>query len=487
MRTRPAMSARAPHSRIDRPIARAGFDMAIVLALAALFRLPALAADFWFDEIYSYERFARHARSVADIFFSAALKHDNNHHLNTLALYLLGDQSNWIIYRLPGAVAGMAAVAAAMSIGRRRSRIEGLVTGVLAATSFLVVVYSTEARGYAWLLAFAAIGFLALDRFLASGGRSSLAIFWLSIVAGLAAHPAILHFYLGALLWSGFRLRSRPRELVRLHVVPVAWIAIWLLVVTRGSVVGGGPPWTWPRIGDEALAWTLGYPLSTVPVAIAGGIALALVLWDAWRLQAEESDEWLFSLGTIVGPIVLMAALSPPLLFPRYFLVPLFFLLPVIGRRLAALAQTFPGGRWAAGAIVIAFVIGNGVHVATFARERHGNHVAALQMIAGAADHVTVSSWSLDQWTELPLAFYSPRLGLDRRVTYVPRADLASRPADAPRIDWALEVSQPCTPPTEPRRVLPGTNDTYVLVGSFPVCGPSGMSWLVYARERSGP
>ncbi len=75
------------------------------IAMALAFRLPALLTDFWFDEVFSYERFVRHARSIGDIFFGDALKHDNNHHLNTLTLYLLGEQSNWILYRLPSLIA----------------------------------------------------------------------------------------------------------------------------------------------------------------------------------------------------------------------------------------------------------------------------------------------------------------------------------------------------------------------------------------------
>jgi hypothetical protein len=122
-------------------------------------------------------------------------------------------------------------------------------------------------------------------------------------------------------------------------------------------------------------------------------------------------------------------------------------------------------------------------------RERHGNHVTALQMIVEGGQTTTsgrvlVGSWSLDHWTALPIAFYATRLGLQDRLEYVPRLDVAQRVAsqDAP-VDWALEVTQPCAAPPAPSRALPAGGPTYVLKKSFAVCGPSGMSWYLYARS----
>jgi hypothetical protein len=59
----------------------------VVLAvlLGAALRLACLSAEPWLDEIWSWE-LAREARSPAGGFL--VLRHDNNHHLNTLWLLL---------------------------------------------------------------------------------------------------------------------------------------------------------------------------------------------------------------------------------------------------------------------------------------------------------------------------------------------------------------------------------------------------------------
>jgi hypothetical protein len=475
---------RSERGRASRRRGRA-VDVALIVVFAALIRLPALFTDLWFDEILSLERYARSAGSISDIFFAAALKHDNNHHLNTLALYWIGDQARWVVYRLPAFVCGLVGVAAVVLIGRRRSRLEGLACGGLVAASYMMSVYSTEARGYSWLLAFVALAFLALDRFLASGSRPALVAFWIATGAGLAAHPAILHFHLGAVLWSGFRLRLRPMELARLYAVPALWIVAWAVVVTRGSIVGGGPPWTWGEIVDQSLAWTFGYPAAFLPWVVSAAAAGGLVLWDARRLWLEGSDEGLFYIGVILGPVVFLAALSPPYLFPRYLLVPLLFLLVVAGRRLASWSRS---GRWQPAVCALAagaLLLGNGVHIRSLARERQGNHTRAVQEIARSASDAPalVTSPSLDDWTELPLRFYGRALGLEGRIAYVPRANVAGRSGAAQPITWIIEPAQPCTPESPTVWTLrPG--QTYDLDARYPVCGPSGMSWSLYSRSR---
>lgn len=450
-------------------------------AFALLLRARAMFTDFWLDEIWSYD-LARRARSAADIFFSPGLKLDNNHQLNTLWLYVLGDEPHWVLYRLPALVAGVLAVVVAYAAGGHRSRMEGWFAGLGVAASFTMVVYSTEARGYALVLLFALLAFVALRRYLDAPSLVGAARFWIWIALGLAAQTSILHFYLGAILWSGYRLRGRSRDLLLLHGVPAAWGGLWAALVLFGSRIGGGPAWTWRSIGDQSLAWTFGYPMAIVPAWLAAGAAGALVVWDAHRLWREGSDEGLFCVGAIFGPPVLVAALSPPWLFPRYFLVSLLFLLLVAARSLARLWCRPGWGRPAAGAILLLFVAGNARHIVPFSEYGRGLGSQAIRDMATSrpSGEIFVTGRPVDLWSSLPMAYYEHAFGLGDRLRYVPAADL-QKPGALPHLDWL--IVQSLTADEAPVAAVSLTGDQFVLQHTYPQYGPSGMRWWLYRRE----
>jgi hypothetical protein len=439
--------------------------------------------DFWLDEIWSYN-LARRARSVADIFLSPDLKSDNNHQLNTVWLYVLGDQRDWVLYRIPALVAGVLAVAVAYSIGGHRSRLEGMLAGLGVAGSFMMVVYSTEARGYALVLLFALLAFVALRRYLDAPSLAAGWWFWLWIVIGLAAQTSILHFYVGAFLWSGYRLRGRWRDFVRLHAVPAVWGGLWTTMVLFGSRIGGGPAWTWHSIGDQSLAWTFGYPLSVVPAWLAAGAAGALVIGDARQLWREGSDEGLFYVGAIFGPPILVAALSPPWLFPRYFLVSLLFLLLVAARSLARLSRRAAWGRPTTAAVLLLFVAGNIRHIVPLSAYGRGLASQAVREMADSSSPagVFVTGLPVDLWSSVPIPFYEHALGLGDRLHYVPRGDL-QKPGAPARIAWLIVQRQTDQTPPDDAVGLTGYG-RFVLRHDYPQYGPSGMQWLLYRWNK---
>jgi hypothetical protein len=453
-----------------------------IAALALVLRARAMFTDFWLDEIWSYD-LARRARSAADIFYSPDLKLDNNHQLNTLWLYVLGDQHHWVVYRIPALVAGLLAVAVACAIGRHRSRAEGVFAGLGVAVSFMMVVYSTEARGYALVLLFALLAFIALRRYLDTPSVGAAAWFSLWIVLGLASQTSIVHFYLGAVLWSGYRLRGRWRDLVVLHMVPAGWAVLWTALVLFGSRIGGGPPWIWSSVGDQSLAWTFGYPLSVAPAWLAAGAAGALVVWDARQLWREGSDEGLFSVGAIFGPPILVAALAPPWLFPRYFLVSLLFLLLVAGRSLARLWCRPGWGRPAAVAIALLFVAGNVRHIVPFSEYGRGLASQAIRGMTRSdqSGEIFVTGRPVDLWSSMPIDFYEHALELGNRVHYVPQADF-QKPGASAHVDWLIVQRQ--TDEAAPEEAVAAADGRFVLQHAYPQYGPSGMQWLLYRRER---
>ncbi len=137
----------------------------IVIAAAA--RILGAINDLWLDEILAI-RTACSVPSVAKIF--TGLHSELNHHLYTLYLYLLPPDTNPFDCRIPSLMAGVGTVVLAGLIGRRRSRACGLIALVLFGSSYVMVLYSSEARGYALAVFFALAAFHLLDRHLETSG-----------------------------------------------------------------------------------------------------------------------------------------------------------------------------------------------------------------------------------------------------------------------------------------------------------------------------
>src|SRR5262245_3200438 len=126
-----------------RPLALLGVFAALLLGLAL--RLPALASEFWLDEILSWQ-LAREAGSPTGVF---AVRHDNNHHLNTAWLALWPDGAPVSCYRLLALLAGLASVVVAAWVARRWGTAEAVFAAALFACDYWLVIAATEARGYA--------------------------------------------------------------------------------------------------------------------------------------------------------------------------------------------------------------------------------------------------------------------------------------------------------------------------------------------------
>jgi hypothetical protein len=146
---------------------RIGVIGAIVAVAGAALRVVGAAGEPWIDEIWTVT-VLRTLRSPVEIF--TAFRHDNNHWLNSLSLYpLVKAQAPPWTWRLPALLAGCLATPLAMIVaanltpaGRRRAAV--LLAGVLFAACHFMVVYGSEARGYAGSLSFGLLSLLAVVR-----------------------------------------------------------------------------------------------------------------------------------------------------------------------------------------------------------------------------------------------------------------------------------------------------------------------------------
>src|SRR5262249_34317686 len=136
----------------------------VIVAAAGVVRLIGARGDLWLDEIWTLLLIAP-VRSMGEILLD--IGHDNNHHLNSIYLYLIGPHASPLAQRGLAVALGTATVVVAglAAAPRGPARIFAM---LLFAFAYPMVHYGSEARGYAGLVLFLLLAafFLqhALDR-----------------------------------------------------------------------------------------------------------------------------------------------------------------------------------------------------------------------------------------------------------------------------------------------------------------------------------
>jgi hypothetical protein len=455
--------------------------VAALTAAGAVVRAIPCANEFWLDEIWTYYG-ALGLDSALGVF--TRIHHSNNHHLNTLFFYWLGDQREWAVYRMPALAAGTAAIPLAAALGARRGRLEAVLAAALVATSFALVHYASEARGYSLATAFALAALLALLRFLERGGAASAALFAGATCLGILSQLVFVAFWCGALALSGLRLARRPgparariADALRLHLAPAVLLALLAAIDLRHLVVGGGPPLVARELAARTLGFSLGLPVRPALAPVYALLALALFALGLRRLVRERDDLWILHLVAIaLAPAAILAALRPAVVEPRYFVIgsALFLLLLA---RLAGHALRAGGLRRAAALAGLAcFLAGNAVHIARFLELGRGGFQAALRFMAERSSGPIVVGSDQDFRNGMVLRFYARLLPPGRVLDYRPRSRW---PEGGP--EWIVihRRERPARPLAE--IAFPDAG-RYRLASEFDHAGISGFYWGLYRR-----
>src|SRR3569623_2039880 len=103
------------------------------IALAGLVvRIIAAQGGLWTDEASSVI-YAAQARDAAGVFLR--INHDNNHHLYSLWLQVIGPAASPLLARSPSILAGALSIVAAAVLAGRRSATAGIVAALLFAVA----------------------------------------------------------------------------------------------------------------------------------------------------------------------------------------------------------------------------------------------------------------------------------------------------------------------------------------------------------------
>ena len=450
---------------------------AIILLATSVFVICA-RGELWFDEVLSLQ-WAKNASTPWQLLTD--YRHDNNHLLNSLWLWLVGIKAPELVLRALAVASGAATLVLIYLLGGIFSPRTKLVPLILAAGSYAIVLYSSEARGYAPALA-ASLGCLWI--WLRAEGRPTLPAilaFWALAAAGLLAHPTVVYFLAALGCWQLGRkhLADRARlEDVRNALLwfspPAGWAMVLYIFFFRGMDVAGGPTLTPLAIAADFFHHGLGIPGGPdhpwVGVIAGAALTLAGLVWGSHPLAGQRI---FFLMLLVVFPVLGYWLAGREYVYFRYFLVclpPLFLLLGCLAERL-----------WLAGQVGKAFVyvalalsLGAQIPpVLELARQGRGACLAVLQTIKQGSGGLTDVFSDHDMLVGMVFEHYRASEPGGDSIVYRTQWSMP-----AGHCEWLL--AQPARLPVTATREIDG--QLYHHVQTFFRSRVSGADWILYRR-----
>lgn len=397
------------------------------LCAGAVLRVLASLNDLWLDEIWTLWMLGQEVKEPLDL-VRGAMRHDNNHLLNSAWMDALGPHRPSIVYRLPAILAGTLSIAIAWAIGRQRSRAAARLAAAAFAISYVLVNCQSEARGYGVLSACVLAAQWAMQaRFFrgrgeavpaAEGGPVHAVWFNVACLIGLVSHATFVLWYVAALAWTGVKIAAGNGTVARKlgtvaawHALPLAALATVYLGFYRGMTIGGGPESSLLATVCQTLSLVAGGPAGPPTAAIVAGCVAAvaaLCLVQAARPAADEAA--FFLLAILVVPAAVLAVAPIAHYAIRYLLVPSIVLLVLITRELPELCR---GSRLLRGVVValaVAAAGGNLARDAMLIARGRGGYAATLEWMrsASADPHGVITCYSNHEFrNRLLIAYHS--------------------------------------------------------------------------------
>ncbi len=456
----------------------------VVITIGTMARLWAATDEMWLDEIWSWAR-TELINSPTQVF--TAIRHDNNHHLVTLWMYFWGFREHWIVYRLPSLAAGVGTMVLATIMARSAGPLATLTAAALTASSYLLILYGSEARGYALAGFFALAGCLALERFLVSCRWLPVVMFWGAVTLGYLSHLTFVHFHLGAIAWSLAALHRRTTRwsafawaLVQLHAVPILVLAAFYFVSLRGMEFGGSDPHSTLQVLFDAAAQPLG-GRSSAPIMtwLLAAVSLVCGYLAIDQMRREKCDLWVqFAVTVFVSPALICLLSRATGIYVRYFYIPILFELLLVSYLTARLWRSVGLAPIFALLVVAVAVVRNVADWQDFSQGGRGQYLVAMRYMADHTTDDTIRIEADSPRTELVVVYAAAHAHVARNVEHgkSPRGPSGSS-------EWYVTHSElPGWRPAAALRALDGKQ--FDLQGIFRHAGLSGFDWAVYRRAQ---
>ena len=465
--------------------------LGVVCGVFAAVRFACLFNDLWMDEIWSLD-LLRTIHSPGEIL--SVLRHDNNHPLNSLFLYLLMPATHEWTYRLLSWATGVATIWLAGIIARRQFLLlhpqdsaaqvnaAGLLTAIVFGGSYLLIHYSSEARGYAPAVCLGLLAYYALLRGFDAPWSGWAVVFWCASGLSLLSHLVAMQIMLAGLGWSAAKalLARSDRRAAWLRLawwhLP-AWVFLWLyfLLVLRKINMGGGPSRSVADVLGDLAAFGLGFP-SQVGFALALPSLLGIVLVALFLIWRRNRPIMVFyALAISVAVFCALFLPHATSLFPRYFIVSGVGALFLVGYVLARLLASHWLPRTAGVIALGLFLVGNGAHTFRLIRDGRGQYQKALRYILAQTPTATVTVGSdYDFRNFLVIEYYAKIAGPGRTIQC---CSSKQWPAEGTR--WIFRHSLDGEP-APPAAFVDKAGHPYRLDRVFTHAALSGWTWYVY-------
>ncbi|ODP36824.1 hypothetical protein [Sphingomonas turrisvirgatae] len=303
---------------------RAKWTVVAIAVFGLALRMAAAQGGLWLDEAWSAVM-AQEAGTPLGIFLN--INHDNNHHLNSLWLQLVGQSGPPMLQRALSIVAGTVTILIAARIGARRNAGTAILTALFLALSPLLVTYGSEARGYAPMLLALMCAADLVDRWLAHPATPPPAIaLAIAALLGLLAHLTMAFGLVALGLWSLWQLRQQRAQLfgmlARLWGLAAMAAAIALALIfipawrSGGMAFGAAEPFTFIQLG-AGLVHAFRYAFGGIWSAVAIIAPAAMLLGIPQGRLAACGYACL-----LAPPLLVLAAQMPNAGFARLYLIP---------------------------------------------------------------------------------------------------------------------------------------------------------------------
>jgi len=442
--------------------------------------LAASIGDLWLDEIWSIQ-FARASGSPIEIL--TRFHHDNNHVLNTLFLWFVGVQNTLFVYRLFAVGSGMGALLLVGYLARAWGTSEALLAVVLTGTSYPLVLYFSEARGYAPAIMFALLSYALLRGNWCVFNPYRMIAFWTASVLGILSHlsfvmvsTALLVFSLANAIRIEGPYRTRLIHFLAHHVPPFAFLIWFYLFFARDMVVGGGSPTTNWDVIMQAAALLFGFPENVFFGGLGVLCVVAVLVAGSYTLYRNGDEQWLFfCFVLVVAPMLMLMFARPELLYVRYFIVcfPFFYLL--LSYLLCHGYRVSKTVRVGVIAAVLLMLSGQAHKLVSLLELGRGSYKAALtRILENSPEGIVRIGSDHDFRNRVLVDFYAPSLARSHTIRYIPHTEWHREPPD-----WILTHSGEMSYQPPPDTAVPGVG-VYHFFAAYRFFGLSGWNWFLY-------